>query len=262
MSRFKRLPLFFLIITTIILFQSFFVTKISASTFPFQEYDDEGTVRRVINDKLDTDIYLKPEINIVRLTNNEAESQIKLKLYDHVNISSRYEYRILIGWNEILYDTCLWNWPDLEWYNVIPPKSNYTICIAGGSSWSGLTNGSYSAYYNSNEELVFSESNNGSVSIYENNTLIFPITETYLENPNYYTDALVFTSYNATINSSISDFYIDTMPYNLIINMFTMYTAFTGNPILTTLISVLFSGIVITFNVKKKKEKYNSSREG
>ncbi len=257
MRKTKNILLVSLILSIIILFQSYCINEISAFTFPVQLGDDKGTVHRVINDKIANDIYLKPEINIVKLTNNEAESQIELKLYGSVNISSRYEYRILIGWKEELYNSYINNWTNFQWSKVIPPESNFTVCVAGGANWSGLTNGSYSAFYNSNDDLVFTEQNNNSVSIFENNTLIFPITETYLENPNEYTEVLVFTSYNATINSSVSDFYIDAIPYTLIINMFSMYTPFAGYTTFYTFLFVLFSGISIATYVKKKKVRFS-----
>ncbi|MHA1308989.1 MAG: hypothetical protein ACTSO7_17495, partial [Candidatus Heimdallarchaeota archaeon] len=134
-----------------------------------------------------------------------------------------------------------------------PPKSNFTVCIAGGKSWFGISNGSYSAFYDSTETLVFSEQNNNSVSIFENNTLIFPINETYIEHPNTYTSAQVFTSYNATINSTTSDFYIDAMPFDMLLNMFTMFTPGTGYTTFYSFLLVIFSGITITIHVKRKK---------
>jgi len=101
--------------------------------------------------------------------------------------------------------------------------------------------------------LVFSEQNNNSVSIFENNTLIFPINETYIEHPNTYTSAQVFTSYNATINSTTSDFYIDAMPFDMLLNMFTMFTPGTGYTTFYSFLLVIFSGITITIHVKRKK---------
>ncbi|MHA1185816.1 MAG: hypothetical protein ACTSXA_00170 [Candidatus Heimdallarchaeota archaeon] len=253
----KRIPLVFLILTIIIFFQSYFIIGISAHNFPFDEFNEEGRVRRVINNEIDPDVYFIPGLNIIKLSNNIAESQLKLELYDPINLSFRFEYRILIGWNDLLRETYLWHWPDLDWYNVIPPESNITICVAGGASWYGLTNGSYSAYYDSKDNLVFNQLNNNSVSIFENNTLLFPINESYIEYPNSYTDVLVFTSYNATINSTTSDFYIDAMPFNLIVNMFDMYGPIgdLGYSAFYFFILVLLPGISIARYIKNKKQR-------
>jgi len=255
MRKSKKIPLVFFIITIIMLFQSYFIVEISAHSFPIQEYNDKGQVNRVINNELDPDIYFIPAINIVRLSNNVAESQLELKLYGPVNISSRFEYRILLCWNEGIYATYLWQWPDIDWYNAIPPKSNFTACIAGGTSWFGLTNGSYSAFYDNEDTLIFSEQNNNSVSIFEENTLIFPINETYINNPQFVYDYQIFAAYNATINPSISDFYIDAMPYMMILNAFTVYKTGIGYTTLYSIFIVLLSGISITTYVKRKKNK-------
>ncbi len=250
----KRIPLVFLILTIIIFFQSYFIIGISAFNFPFDEFNEEGYVHRVINNEIDPDVYLFPAINIVKLSNNIAESQLELKLNGLGNLSSRFEYRILVGWNEGIFHAYLYNWSNIDWNNAIRSQSNFTACIAGGTSWSGISNGSFSAFYDSTETLVFSEQNNNSVIIFENNTLIFPIDETYIEDPATYTDVQVFASYNATINTTTSDFYVDAMPHDLLLNMFTMLTPdAVGYSTFYSFLLILFSGLSIATYVKKKK---------
>jgi len=257
MNKSKNTIIVTIIITIILFFQGFLIVEISAHNFPFTEFNEEGYVHRVINNEIDPDVYLFPAINIVKLSNNIAESQLELKLYGPTNISSRFEYRILVGWNEGIFHAYLYNWSNIDWNNAIRPQSNFTACIAGGTSWSGISNGSFSAFYDSTETLVFSEQNNNSVIIFENNTLIFPINETYIEHPATYTDVQVFASYNATINTSKSDFYVDAMPHDLLINMFTMLTPFIGYTTFYSILLVLFTGINIATYVKKKKVRIN-----
>ncbi|MHA1308158.1 MAG: hypothetical protein ACTSQN_12785, partial [Candidatus Heimdallarchaeota archaeon] len=98
-------------------------------------------------------------------------------------------------------------WPDQDWINVIVPETNVTFCVAGGASWFGVTNGSSSAYYNSAGTLVFSEMHNNSVNIFNNDTLVFPVTSSILDNPAYIDGNVVFTIFNATVNSSMSVIY-------------------------------------------------------
>ena len=83
-----------------------------------------------------------------------------------------------------------------------------------------ISNGSSSAYYNSKGSLVFSEEHNNSVSTVNNETLVFPVTSSILENPNYVKYVVVFTSFNATMNSSMSVFYLDSLYIDFILNMF------------------------------------------
>ncbi|MHA1127181.1 MAG: hypothetical protein ACTSQX_16270 [Candidatus Heimdallarchaeota archaeon] len=130
MHKSKRIPLVFLILTIIILFQSYFIVEISAFNFPLTEFNEEGRVKRVINNEIDPEVYFINGINIIKLSNNVAGSQLKLEIYGPVNLSSRFEYRILLCWNNGIIHPYLWNWSDIDWYNAIPPKSNFTVCIA------------------------------------------------------------------------------------------------------------------------------------
>jgi len=253
MHKSKNVLMVSIIILIIIFFQGFFIKEISASPFPLQNTNSSGYVNRVINNKLDNNQYVVPAISIVKMDNNRAESQIELTLFGSVNISSRYEYRILLCWDELYDAHSLWQWQPV-WDTILIPFTNFTICVAGGASWFGVTNGSCSAFYNSDDVLVFNELNNNSVSIIENDTLIFPINETYITNPQSVFDYVVFTTYNATFNTSTNDIFIDAMPFNTIMNMFDdYYFSFAGLSVFLSGLFVIISATIHTVFIKRKK---------
>ena len=133
----------------------------------------------VVNDSFVDAVKQVPEINIVRLSHIVLTGRIALQLVHKPIKSPRYDYRLFICWDKQINLKSIGIWPNLDWDNVIPPNTNLTICITGGSSWFGVTNGSYSAFYNSMDELVYNESKSNSVTIVDE-ALEFPIKQDYI----------------------------------------------------------------------------------
>ena len=240
-----------IIVILILVSQYSIITNVNAAGFFPSRSDNIGYVHQIINDDHITYEYFTPTIDVVELRNKPGISQMELELSGQPNISSRYEYRILLAWTGLLSSSQVWRWPDQDWINVINPETNVTFCIASGESWFGVTNGSSSAYYNSKGSLVFSEVHNNSVSIVNNNTLVFPVTSSFLENPDIVTDSIVFTSFNATVNSSQSVFYLDSLRYDFIGMMFDLGPKIPVDIYGMTVFSCIFICIVVFYRKRK-----------
>ncbi|MHA1307259.1 MAG: hypothetical protein ACTSO7_17695 [Candidatus Heimdallarchaeota archaeon] len=236
-----------LLIITISLSQ---FTYVQAYVFRFPiAGSSPGYVSQIINNQHITFDYEDlPAIDTIQLDNKPSSSQLTLKLKGQPNLSSRYVYRIMIGWTDVISRSPVNQWPDPDWDGIIRPKTNVTICVAGGAKWSHVTNGSASAYYDSQGSLIFSEMQNNTVSIINNDTLVFPVTSSYLENPILTYNYLTYTHYNATVNSSMSVFYIDS---DLVWEMFDLGPY---HPEQTSGFSVFSSIFICVFVVIRKRK--------
>lgn len=244
----------FISITAILILISQYssITQVNAAGYFPSRSDNIGYVHQIINNVHITDVSIKQTIDVVELRNEPGISQMELELSGQPNISSMFEYRILLAWTGLLSSDQVEQWPNQDWINVITPETNVTFCVAGGESWFGVTNGSSSAYYNSDGSLVFSEVYNNSVNIVNNNTLVFPVTSSPLENPDIVSQAIVFTSFNATVNSSQSVFYLDSLRYDFIGTMFDLGPKIPSEAIYgMTIFSCIFIPIVVFYRKRK-----------
>ncbi|MGC9778086.1 MAG: hypothetical protein HZR80_02470 [Candidatus Heimdallarchaeota archaeon] len=140
-------------------------------------------------------------------SNNVTSSQIKLSFYGTPILNnSSYGYRIVIAWSGTINIYNIDHWPDnFRWEKSVYPKQNFTQCYAGRVSGFGVVNGSYSEFYDSSGNLIFSEAKNNSV-VLQNDSLIFPVNQSLVgvTPPNGSTPLnrnnqfLAFATYNTT----------------------------------------------------------------
>ncbi|MHA1156799.1 MAG: hypothetical protein ACTSQK_11895 [Candidatus Heimdallarchaeota archaeon] len=170
--------------------------------------DYQEDVRRVVNNVIDgTQFYNQSSIDLANLTTNPASSQIILSFVGEPVIDSYHGYRVIIDWNKELKTWLIGKWPNVTWEAVVAPKSDFTVCYAGGVSGFGVVNGSYSEFYNSSGSLLLSELNNNSI-ILDEKSIIFNVNQTFAPTIpfithsvvlSYKTDnAIIFTNYNTT----------------------------------------------------------------
>jgi len=253
----KNKRLILLSIFTILIFttQNSFVTVQADGRFPFNA-DGPGFVYQVINNEYITREYNLPAVDIVSLNRDSVNSLLKLELYGQPNISSSNQYWILLAWDEYgqLYD--VGNWSDPSWEKYVPNNINLTVCVAGGASWFGITNGSYSVLYNSKGTMVFSEVWNNSVSIVNNNILTFPFTAApLLENPNFVNNELVYTMFNATVNATKSVYYLDSMPTDFLDHVFGLGAVLNTDPASVTLNPCFFIWVIVSIRKRRRRRK-------
>ncbi|MHA1221402.1 MAG: hypothetical protein ACTSQB_06685, partial [Candidatus Heimdallarchaeota archaeon] len=207
---------------SIVMFSQFSLVnvKVNGISWPMEPSPkiDTQYVYYVVNDSFVDVVKKIPQINIRRFSQVGLTGRIALQLIHPPNISSRYEYRMIVFWDTRVRLEYNLSWPDLDWESAIPPKTNFTLCIAGGASWLGVTNGSYSAYYKSNGDLVFNESKSNSVKIVDDE-LQFQVKQDYIPDRYYAETVQVYTSFNATkneVNTTSSEMYLDGLPGALI----------------------------------------------
>lgn len=199
---------------------SFITLQVNAMSWPVTPtvsiYKDY--VYHIKNDSFVDQVKEISQIDIQSFAHVVLTGRISLRLKQPPILNSCYEYRMLVCWDKRIYLEPIEHWPDPEWENVIPPETNFTICVAGGISWFGVTNGSFSAYYNSKGFLVFNETKSNSVILVDDK-LQYVIKQDFITDRYSYETVQIFTSYNATntlVNSSGTEMYLDAMPHNLV----------------------------------------------
>jgi len=216
----KKIVMALFLLTIIISQLSFINLQVKAQSWPMgpQSSFYRTHVYHIINDSYVDQVEEVPQIDIQSFSHVVLTGRIVLRLRQPPIVNSSYEYRMLVCWDKIINLDPIEHWPDPDWDNVIPPATNFTICVAGGISWFGVTNGSYSAYYNSEGVLVFNESKSNSV-LFVGNDLQYVIKQDFITD-RYFADTVqIFTSYNATntlIDSSGTEMYLDAMRHNLV----------------------------------------------
>ncbi len=214
-------------------------------------------VYHVINDSYVDQVNEAPQINIHSFSHVVLTGRIALQLMQPPILNSSYEYRMLVFW-----DTRVWleynlSWPNPDWENVIPPKTNFTLCVAGGASWLDVTNGSYSAYYNGKGDLVFNESKSNSVKTVDAQ-LQFPIKQDFIPDRYYAETVQVFTLYNATssdVNATQTELYLDGLPRGLVEILLDCVPEYFIGPIVPgfTFFSSLFIFVIVVVRRRKTK---------
>ncbi|MHA1185731.1 MAG: hypothetical protein ACTSSK_02480 [Candidatus Heimdallarchaeota archaeon] len=216
----KKIVMALFLLTIIISQLSFINLQVKAWSWPMgpQSSFYRTHVYHIINDSFVDMAEEVPQIDIQSFSHVVLTGRIVLNLKQPPIVNSSYEYRMLVCWDKIINLNPIKHWPDPDWENVIPPETNFTICVAGGVSWFGVTNGSYSAYYNSKGVLVYNESKSNSV-IFVGNGLQYVIKQDYITD-RYFADTVqIFTSYNATNimpNPGGTEMYLDAMRKELI----------------------------------------------
>ncbi len=234
--------------------------------------DYQEDVCRVVNNKLDQiQQYNQPSIDITNLTTNLVSSQIILRFVEEPVIDPSHGYRVIIDWNRELRLGLMDNvWPNVTWEKIIAPKSNFTVCYAGGVSGFGVVNGSYSEFYNSSGSLLLSELNNNSI-ISDENAIIFNVNQTFAPttplNPFNETlsfttyNAIVFTNYNTTENSAsgtttLNVVWMDALPGKIIYeNLFHFVSYASANPGIVVIASTIgLVGVCQAVYLKRRKK--------
>lgn len=207
------------------------------------------------------------------LETNATSSQIILGLVGEPVIDQFHGYRVIIDWNKPLLMWLIDFWPNVTWENTITPKSNFTICYAGGVSGYDIVNGSYSEFYNKSGSLLYSEVNNNTV-VTNNNSIIFTVNQTLvpntLLNPHNSTlgfttfNAIVFTNYNTTITETITNgsptissvIWMDALPDNVFVgNLFIMGSLPNSNVGINSLIIISTFVMTVTSYLLYEKRK-------
>jgi len=259
---FKKKRLLLIFVLLFVMFSQFSLVNVKINGIrwpmnPFPYYNTEY-VYYVVNDSYVDQVKEIPEINIRGFSHKVLTGRIILTLMNPPKIKPNYEYRMIVFWDTRVRLEYNLSWPDLDWENVIPSQTNFTLCVAGGASWLGVTNGSYSAYYNSNDDLIFNESKSNSI-IKVDNGLEFVIKQDYIPDRYYAETVQVFTSYNATstdVNATTTELYLDGLPSNLIVVLLDCaVTYYASDPTVPgfTLISGLFIFVLVVVRKYKKK---------
>ena len=106
--------------------------------------DYQVDVFRVVNNEFDKSQAInqhnQSSIDFVGLTTNSTSSQIILSFVGEPVIDPFHGYRIIIDWYKELPKWLLEYWPNVTWEQLITPKSNFTVCYAGGVSGFDITN--------------------------------------------------------------------------------------------------------------------------
>ncbi|MHA1353646.1 MAG: hypothetical protein ACTSR1_00540 [Candidatus Heimdallarchaeota archaeon] len=236
----------------------FLVVMISLSNFAMvQAYavfpiraSEIGYVYKIVNDEYESQKNI-PAIDIVELRHEKLNSRLVLELSGQPNLSSLFEYWILLAWDTQTSFGFFSDWKNPNWELALDAKVNLTVCVAGGANFFGAVNGSYSVFYNSNDVLISSEIQNNTVSI-SDNTLIFPYSSS-----NYVSDNLtvignlVYTMFNASTPISESVFYLDSMPARFILGIFGLLPTFPEPVFGFSMFSSIFICVVVF--VRKRK---------
>ncbi len=231
--------------------------------------DYQGNVSRVANNVFDkTQQYNQSSIDIVSLTTNTTSSQIILSFAGEPVIDPFHGYRIIIDWNKRLRWWLIGVWPNVTWENAIAPKSNFTVCYAGGVRGFDIENCSFSEFYDSSGNLIFSESNNS--IIVDGYSLVFSVNHSLVPNArlNVYDssyNAFVFTNYNTTETTANSTtitnvIWMDSIPYSLIYEyIFHLATLDTANFGIAAVASTIgLVGVCQVVYIKRRKKKITS----
>ena len=265
----KRNSLTVIIIVVVLLFSSKFFSGEAAHITDYQE-----DIARIVNNELDiTQQYNQSSIDITSLTSNSTSSQVILSFVGEPVIDPNHGYRIIIDWNKQLHTWLIESWFNVTWEKTIAPKSNFTVCYAGGVSGFGVVNGSYSEFYNSSGSLLFSEVNNNSIIVNEN-SIIFNANQSLIPNARFSTfnetqgfttyNVLIVTTYNTTETytntngtSTISNvIWMDLLPESIIGRLFNLYTLCTSNPGIIIIASTIgFVGACQVMPLMKRKRK-------
>ncbi|MHA1435507.1 MAG: hypothetical protein ACTSO7_16820 [Candidatus Heimdallarchaeota archaeon] len=221
----KKIVMVSFLLVIIISQLSFVNLQVNALSWPMEPAIDiyKNYVYHIKNDSFVDEVKEAPQIDIQSFSHVVLTGRIALRLKQPPIVNSSYEYRMLVCWDKRISLEPIEHWPDPDWENVIPPATNFTICVAGGISWYGVTNGSYSAYYDSKGVLVFNESKSNSV-IFVDNELQYVIKQDFIQ---------IFTSYNATnimLISSGTEMYLDAMRRGLIEAMFDLEPSYFIDP--------------------------------
>lgn len=200
----------------------------------------EGSCICIINDEFVSNSTIPP-IDLKSFSNNATSSEIKLEFFGTPILNnSSYGYRIVITWSGTINFSSIRHWPDrFNWEKSVYPEQSFTQCYAGGASGFGVVNGSYSEFYDSSGNLIFSETKNNSVLL-QNDTLIFPVNQslvgstppngnTPLDSKNQF---LAFTTFNTTKTETFANgtttimnaTWIDSISWYFMVNMFQLIT--------------------------------------
>jgi len=242
------IPVLFLVV---IIFLSNFIMVQAYDVFPIRSRYGIGYVSKIVNDEYDSESSL-PAIDIVELRHEKITSRLILELSGQPNLSSLYEYWVLLTWDDSTSFSFITDWKDLNLDLALEAKVNLTVCFAGDASFSGVFNGSYSVFYNSNDILISSEIQNNTASI-SDNTLIFPYTSSnYVSYSLVVHGSLVYTMYNATTTVSESVYYLDSMPTRFLLALFDLLpTIYEPVPGFSVFSSIFIFVLVVLRKTKK-----------
>ncbi|MHA1123499.1 MAG: hypothetical protein ACTSPC_11950 [Candidatus Heimdallarchaeota archaeon] len=234
--------------------------------------DYQGDVSRVVNNKFDVTLQdnQQPSIDITNLTTNPASSEIILSFVGEPVIDQFHGYRVIIDWNKRLGIGLINYWPYVTWEKIIAPKSNFTVCYAGGVNDFGVANGSYSEFYNNSGSLLFSELNNNSIIIDEK-SIIFNVNQTFAPTTplNPFNETLSFTTYNAIIFTNynttethtngttiLNVVWMDALPgkviYEILFNLVSLASANPGIMVVVSTIGLV--GVCQVVYLKRRKK--------
>jgi len=224
-------------------------------TLPHIDEHGSGDIVSWKDGDFDTDYFYElPSIDIDTLSYNDSLSHLELSFYGTPILDPNHTYRILISWNEYIDEDFGGILPNLFWDFPSLTKVNITLCVAGGASWFGVTNGSYNSFFNMKNESIFLEEKSDSVTII-NQSLIFPINTSFITNYESPARIIVFTIFdNSTENSSIV--WLDASLYRFFNNFFMIVT-----PLYSSIdfyfVSILFAivgvGYILIITRKRRK---------
>jgi len=226
-------------------------------TDPFPWSDDLQDVRRIVQNNISIDYYEQSSIDIDTISSSTDLLQIKLSLVNTPILDSNHGYRILIAWTGVINQSYICDWEHyMHWEETIKPMSNYTVCVAGGISMFGVTNGSLSVFNNSLNEPIHTEIHNNTVTIVDT-TLVFLVNHTSVVNPSEPNYALVVTTYNeTTYNESSATFetltYIDSLSSDYLRNLFKEASMDTKINAIIVVGLFSFVGVIIVIRRKRK----------
>ncbi|HUT82001.1 MAG TPA: hypothetical protein VMZ29_12435 [Candidatus Bathyarchaeia archaeon] len=230
-------------------------SALKASPFPWSDHLND--VQRIFQGELSCDYFDQPSIDIDTISSSPTFLQIELSLCTTPVIDANHGYRIIIGWTTEINGSYICDWEKyMHWEETIRPLANYTVCVAGGISMFGVTNGSLTVLNNSANDPIFYEMNNNTVTVDANN-LIFQVNHTAVVAPVNPVGALIFTTYNVTTyNESSATFetvtYADSLSTWYLGNLFDMYTLDTKiNTIAISGFFSLVSAILLVRNERK-----------
>ena len=252
----KLIPI--LIITYIL--TSTQITPVNAlySGYHFNNPEYDGDVAQIVNNEF-VDYGNQSSIDTKVINNDQNLTEIQLYLYGTPILDNNHGYRILICWNDKFeYEHLIFYWGEHVNFDLaIPSQSNFTVCTAGGIKGLSITNGSYTALYDSTGSLVFSETNNNSVSI-KDNSLIFPVDQSQITTADYPFNMLVVTTFNTTsYDNTTSSFnnvtWMDSIPNEYIIHLFSLVSQDTNVDFIIYLGTIIMIGISRIIYVSKRK---------
>ncbi|MBN1329920.1 MAG: hypothetical protein JXA54_10640 [Candidatus Heimdallarchaeota archaeon] len=171
---------------------------------PFPWSDQLNDVQRIFQGELSFDFFDEPSVDIDTISSSPTFLQIELSLSTTPVIDTDHGYRIIIGWTTEINGSYICDWENyMHWEETIRPLANYTVCVAGGISMFGVTNGSLTVLNNSVNDPTFYELQNNTVTI-DDKSLIFQVNHTAVADPVNPVGALIVTTYNVTTYNATS----------------------------------------------------------